>query len=223
MSMTLNPSGISATLKNQRLSATATGVTVSETWLVPSSGVAAFELAYAIDTAHGTYSSAYLQSRNKDPIDGEAGSTAAYLYQLTYNPKPWSVRGGFAGTAGDEVLEGSANALDAPINVHPTLSDVQKAAKSAAGKESYLSPQPVWQHTKYFDRNTFTPTESELVTGVGKIANAGTLSAAGLQNASSGKWLMTERRIRYGGDVVEIIRIWQYAENGWDTDIYEAE
>ena len=221
MAATLNPS-ISATLKTQRLSAGAAGTSVSEVWIVPSGGVTAFEALWPIGQAHGTITTATLITRNRESIDGDSGSTVAYKYDLAFSPTTGAMNGGW-GSPGEEVVEGSSNATDIPIEKHPTLTDVQKAALLATGVDSYLSPQPVFIHREYDSASTFDFSEAELIADVGKIADTGTLAAAGLNDPSSGKWLLVDRAIRYNGDTVEISRTWQYAANGWDTNIYLTE
>jgi hypothetical protein len=219
MAATLNPVITNATLKNQKVSAGVNGKTVNEVWVVPSGNSAAFELANDIGDAHGTITTAKLQTRNREPIDGDSGSTVAYKYELTYAPNNTSLSGGWSGV-GEEIKEGASNATDIPIEKHPILSDEGKAAARADGVDSYIAPQPTFTHRKYEDAGTFVFKESDLVEGVGRIADTGTISAAGLDSPSAGKWLLMDRSIRYNGDTVEISRTWQYAENGWDTSIY---
>lgn len=219
MASTLNPA-VSTTQKSERITLTASGPSIVQTWLVPSASVATFEASYPLGLAHGTYTTATIQSRDKDHIDGEDGTTALYKYTLNFQVASSS---GILGVKppGTVQVGGSSNAVDIPIERHPSY--VTAWADTKRGVDSYISPQPTWRHSETFDSAFYSFTESALIDGVGKIANVATLAAANLTGASSGKWLMVDKSIQDQGAVVEVTRVWQYAANGWDTDIYENE
>lgn len=156
-----------------------------------------------IGDAHSTFSN----SRVSDVT--YVRDTALAIITVTYRP--------FGSTVikenGSVIQTADSNAMDIPIERHPSYS--ASWATSKAGVESYLEPQPVYVRTSY--TGTFGFSESTLIADVGKRN-----SPTGLTGATADKWLKTGISVRQIGDQYEITETWQYAANGWDTDIYAS-
>lgn len=124
---------------------------------------------------------------------------------------------------GDPVIEGDSNAIEIPIEQHPSYSG---SWTDKEGIDSYLSPQPTATFTWYVEA---TPdaicTEAVRVKNVGKR-----VKPAGVKDPSTSpyKWLKTGRRIRgvgvrpNGSKIWEVSESYQYASDGWDTDLYPS-
>jgi len=122
---------------------------------------------------------------------------------------------------GDPVAEGDSNAMEIPLVQHPSYSG------SWTGKEgvnSYLSPQPTAQFTWYKEA-----TSDEVLTEAVRVKNVGKrVRPAGVKTPTVAPytWLKTGRRVRgvgvrpNGQTIWEITESYQYASQGWDTDIY---
>lgn len=120
----------------------------------------------------------------------------------------------------DPVIDGDSNALEIPIEQHPSYSATWATTK--AGVDSYLSPQPTATFTWYKEATPDTVlTEAVRVKNVGKPVNP-----AGVKTPTSRKWLKVGRRIRgvgskeNGNKLWEITESYQYGDNALDSDIY---
>lgn len=157
--------------------------------------------------------SGFLQTIRRD--DGQAFSTLTYIYVPASLVMPGS---------GQAIPEGhvtsvSANALEIPISHHDDW--VQGWDDTKKGVESYLSPQPTVAFT--WTEDNFSWTEANVIGNVGKREKpiAGGDSEV-LEGATLANWLHVGREITQIGDgAVNITDSWQYAANGWDTDIYD--
>lgn len=220
MTASLNPSLGSYHKKSEKVRASSSGVSAQVIYIVPSAQTSAFESAFAINSAHPVYSSSKLLDREMEQYGGDDGADVLYTYRLTYGVPTASGTLGVR-PAGSENRRGSANAVDVPITQHPSY--VATWADTKPGVDSYLSPQPTYTHTEIFDSAFFVFDESEIIKNVGKRAAMSHLNDAGLDNVdSANNWLLISRDVVENGNVVEVTRTWQYAENGWDTDIYSA-
>ena len=87
--------------------------------------------------------------------------------------------------------------------------------------ESYVDPQPVFEFEEVV--SGFGWSEAEIVSQVGKIASS-ELSPLnqGMTLVTNANWLLMAKVPVQAGDVTVITYRWQYAENGWDTDVYSA-
>lgn len=136
---------------------------------------------------------------------------------LTLRYEPADVEQPLTPDGSDKVLRVSANAIEIPIEQHPDYSP--SWASSKAGVTSYLSPQPTV--TRTVRRTNFVYSESNVVYNVGKRVAPPNISGATVAN-----WLKTARDCgdvgvsATGQRITEITDSYQYAENGWDTDIY---
>lgn len=213
MPTTSNPVLTANTLQTMSLSGSSAGTVVDEIWLVPYANAATFEASYPIGVAHGTITTANLAKIDRRPIDGDGGSTVIYRYSLNFAPKTFR-RTGDTGAVGDETRSTDSNVVDISIDKHPNYTPAW--ATSKPNIDTYSSPQPTFEHEETFEKASFVLSEDVIKDNVGKR------SAPPLDDTpSAGKWLMTGKRIRQNGNVIVVTRTWQYAENGWDADIYE--
>jgi hypothetical protein len=161
----------------------------------------------------------FLKSINFDPTPGGGYETV----ELVYAPNdPPSFNTAPAGTI---TYEADANAIEIPIQQHPSYSPGTSyrdadgvfhaflGANEKIGVEAYLLPQPTFTRTEVL--SSFTFSEANIISGVGTI-NAPT----GMTSPTAGKWLKTRLSVRKSGSVVEKSESWQYASGGWDADIY---
>lgn len=221
MAANLNPSLSAYHKKSEKIRAGASGISAQVVYIVPSAQQSAFETAFPINADHPTYSAAKLIDREFEQYGGDDGVDILFTYRLTYGVPNSSGTLGVR-PEGSEYRRGSSNAVDVPIRLHPDYI-TGSFADNKPGVESYLSPQPTYSHTEVVNASFFDFTQEGIIKNVGKIAVTATLADAGLSSADAGKWFLMSRDIVENGDVVEITRTWQYAENGWDTDIYESE
>ena len=138
---------------------------------------------------------------------------------------------------GTVLYEADANAVERPIEQHPSFSagasiyDVNGVLTTGAsttgtlvtpyvgglkyGVTSYLVPAPTFTRTEIL--SSFTFSEANIVAAVG-TRNAPT----GMTSPTANKWLKTRLSIRKTGKVIEKSETWQSSEPGktWDTDIY---
>jgi len=220
MSASLNPALSVYSQRSESIEATGTGINIASTYIVPAAQVATFESTFPLNSAHPTYTSSFLTRRKKDPWGGDDGVTALFLYSLQYGvPSAAGTLG--VKPAGTEQKSSDSNLVDVPIMLHPAY--LATWAQTKPGVETYLLSQPTYTHVETIDRASFDFTEDSIAGQAGRIAKDSTLSAAGLNAATSDGWLLIRRSVLDQGDVVEITRVWQYAENGWDTDIYATE
>jgi len=122
--------------------------------------------------------------------------------------------------------EADSNAIDIPIGQHPNASpgnnydEENKIGKGDwEGIESYIDPQPQYIRKEVLDSFTFS--EANIIHNVGKIHTGAQMNTAGMSAATDGKWLKMSLRIGESGDNYDKSEMWQYAENGWRTDIYD--
>lgn len=122
---------------------------------------------------------------------------------------------------GAPVVDGDSNAIEIPLVQHP---DYSGSWTDKEGIDSYLSPQPTATFTWYKEA-----AHDAVLTEAVRVKNVGyRVRPAGVKDPSTSpyKWLKTGRRIRgvgvrpNGQSVWEISELYQYAGNGWDTDIY---
>jgi len=160
-------------------------------------------------TADGEYTNAVLTSITSRRV----GSNEAEV-TLTYAPD--------TGTAetlppvGTVVQEIDANPIELPISEAIGITSQEIAQKKKDGVEAFLSPQPIYRRVEVLASFTFN--ETNAIDDVGKIDN----TPEGLVSPTSGKWLKVGFVVRSVGDKFEQTETWQYAANGWDTDIYSS-
>jgi len=154
-------------------------------------------------SGHPNNSTITLQEISYDKSDGGFAT-------LTYSYRPPSSASGGSGSEAREVLSARANAVEIPIEQNPNYSASWITSK--VGVESYLDPQPIF--VKKTRVSGFTWTEANISSNVGK-------RNAPLAGFTANNWLKTGRDIDIDGNGdASITETWQYAENGWDTDIY---
>ena len=165
---------------------------------------------------HSSDSNSKLQTIRQ--VVGHRFSEITYTYQLA---------SGITGTGGtipdgEVVFTASANAMEIPIAAHPSWSQTWDDSKP--GVQSYLVPQPTISYT--WTEQDFVWTENN-VAGVGGPGYVGRRekpidgNGTVLAGATKANWLCVAREISpRGGTTVNISVTWQYASNGWDSDIY---
>lgn len=169
----------------------------------------------------GTSGGFPLRSSNEDISGGKKTITATYA-----DP---SSSGGGASTpdpVGTVTRSGDGSAQEVPIETHPDYNKSQSEEEGEptldtgsgyavkTGVESYLVPAILYTRTEVVSGATWS--ESNLVSGVGSLS-----SPTGITGATSDKWLKVGRTISESGDDTIITDTWQYAPDGWDTDIYD--
>jgi len=92
----------------------------------------------------------------------------------------------------------------------------QVVAYKALGVTGYLVPAPVMTFTSAEESSSATTTEAEILVQMGRIAKSESLSACGLNAASSSNWLWVGRRISFSGGVKQTQIRAQYSGTGWD-------
>jgi len=185
-----------------------TGDVVTRKFNLNKGRVKAVTDALTYGTADGEYTNAVLTEIGSEPINANTAEVT-----LVYAPV----------NATDEVLpptgtviqETDANAIDIPIG-KADISDSLKDQNLKNGVEAFLSPQPIYRRIEILDAFTFS--ETNAIDDVGKIDN----TPEDLTGANAGKWLKVGFVVRSVGAKFEQTETWQYAENGWDTDIYTA-
>jgi len=182
------------------------GITVVRKGQLKTSEVQTYfgTLNFGIDT-DADYTGSYLSEAAASPVSPSKSEVT-----LTYGPESETE------AVGTVVQEIDANAIDIPIAKAPALTSHEVDQNIKNGVEAYLSPQPIYRRTETI--NAFTFSETNAVDDVGKIDN----TPEGLTSPSAGKWLKVGFVVRSTGDNFEKVETWQYAENGWDTDIYDA-
>jgi len=185
-----------------------------------SAGNIATTRIYAIRREHVANYLAGISPTDSDPIYTDAKirgirvssiSSEFRMVSVRYEPDSW----GYAliGPVGTTEQEADANALITPVDIVAPDSPGVEAIK-ADGLDGKLEPQPVYRYRKV--KSSFTWTEENIVSGVGKLDDA----PAEMVSPSSGKWLMTEHSVQEAGGVVQEEWGWQFADNGWNANLY---
>jgi len=230
MAETLNPSLGAATFKSRKRKYSPAGVNVVETYIVPSASRSAFEAAYVIGSAHSTYTTAFLNDVDEEPVGGDSGGGSAYRYTLTYAPRSARV---VAGGSPDSVpveegqtvviVSGSSNPQNIPIERNPNYVEATWP-NIKAGVDSYISPAPQFVCrfiTRIPGGQTPMINQSELVTNVGKRFSADKMRDYYMMDADSNHWLLYDISITDGETNRETAYTFLNAPQGWDVDIYE--
>jgi hypothetical protein len=174
-------------------------VKVVETWNGGENKLTEFFEAYPIGQAHGTYTDCDLQPYTPTIEKGKV------LVELSYEVPEISINNSFGGTT--VPLEQSGNWSNSWVN--PTDPNWKE------GIEGFIKPQPTYSYTYI---SAFTWSQANLVENVGKRQ-----APTGLAGADANKWLLMNRSANEIDDTLtEITETWQFAENGWDTDLYGA-
>lgn len=194
-------------LKKRVITYDASGLGVTETWLCNTTSG-----SWNIGDLHETYTSPQL-----------------YLSEFSIEESPpnriiilqWRTRT-FLGSGGNrrpisgtELQSSDSNNIEIPIEQHPYY--VAAWATSKAGVKSFISPQPIYRYEKSYAAGSVTFNEGTIISTVGKR-----VAPTGMTSPTAGKWLHVGRSISEQGDSVIIADVYQYAANGWDTDIYPA-
>lgn len=196
-------------------------VTVTYDVMIDSAEAA---LAAASLTFGESYGAPYTDSRLREiEIAKDPNSPTNAIVSVFYYPDPWTSRVPERIPAvGTITLEGDSNAIKIPIEQHADWSSTIRAKRvpggALEGVTHYLSPQPVFRRGEILD--AFTWTESNLIVDVGKRFSGAQMATKGLAAATTDAWLKMVLRIRQVGDKFDKGESWQFAENGWNTDIY---
>ena len=192
-------------------------VKVVETWNGGENKLTDFFEAYPIGQAHGTYTDCDLQPYTPTIEKGKV------LVELSYEVPEISINNTFGGTTppppvGTDTRRADANPTEVPLEqsgnwsnswVDPTDLNWKQ------GIEGFIKPQPTYSYTYI---SAFTWSQANLVENVGKRQ-----APTGLAGADANKWLLMNRSANEIDDTLtEITETWQFAENGWDTDLYDA-
>lgn len=176
-------------------------------------------LAFGDANPDAAYSTTVLKEINHDPTPGGGYETLELVYGTPVPGNPMTP------PVGTIIFEADANPIEIPIEQHPNFSPGQSQYDDAGnivtpyvnglkpGVTSYQVPQPTFTRTEIL--SSFTFSEANIISNVGK-RNAPT----GMTSPTANKWLKTRLSLRQSGNVVEKTESWQYAGNGWDTDIY---
>jgi hypothetical protein len=108
----------------------------------------------------------------------------------------------------------ASTTLSIPIEQHPDYDEAW--AESKKGVESYMVPSVVFTRTRTLDPGNFSLTQSQLIGGVGTLADPPDVSGIGTAN----RWLQVGKDVQIDPDRVVVSDSYHYAGNGWDTDIY---
>lgn len=190
---------------------------------VDRAGSVATERFFSMDRAHvHDFLNGLSFGTDADPIYGDAKLNAASVeanspsirtVTLRYEEESFGIW--IIGPEGTEEREADANAMLTPVEQAVTDS-TQVEQVRAEGFDKVWEPQPVGRYRKV--KGSFAWTEDNIKSGVGQIDNAPTVIETG--GATPNKWLMTAHSVRQSGTNVQEEWEWQYAENGWNTDLY---
>ena len=204
--------------KGRKLLADPSGVRkVVETWKGSESLYSAWLPSFG--STHADYANLGLSYVDKE----QSGAFSSAV--LTYTPSEPNTIPGAIPPVGTTSKRADSNVIDIPIEQHPSgngeswKNPVDAAYKP--GVESYVDPQPVFEFEDVV--SGFGWSEAEIVSQVGKIASS-ELSPLnqGMTLVTNANWLLMAKVPVQAGDVTVITYRWQYAENGWDTDVYSA-
>lgn len=185
-----------------------TGDVVTRKFNLNKGRVKAVTDALVYGTADGEYTNAVLTEIASEPINANSA-------EITLVYAPVNATDEVLPPVGTVIQETDANAIDIPIG-KADISDSLKDQNLKDGVEAFLSPQPIYRRIEILDAFTFS--EANAIDNVGKIDN----TPEDLTSPSVGKWLKVGFVVRTVGSKFEQTETWQYAENGWDTDIYTA-
>lgn len=191
-----------------KVTRTESGDTVERVFNLRRNRVKEVTDALTFGTADGEYTNAVLTSIQAAPI-------GALKSEVTLRYEPAQGTAEAIPPVGTVVQEIDANPIDIPIGALGLSEDIV-ADKKFEGIEGVLSPQPIYRRTEIL--SSFTFSETNAINNVGKIDN----TPEGLTSPTSGKWLKVGFVVRSVGSKFEKSESWQYAENGWDTDIYSS-
>jgi hypothetical protein len=199
--------------KSPKVDRSEAGDIVTRTGSLKNSQVKAYLDALVFGTADSVYTSAVLTGAQADQITGDTTKIT-----LTYSPVNASFE--VLPPVGTVIQEVDANGIDIPLKKNPNATSVYIDAEIKKGVEAYLSPQPIYRRIEIlgsyaFDENGGLDSMEE-VQSVGLIDD----TPEGIANPQATKWLKTGYVVRAVGDKFEKTETWQYAENGWDTDLY---
>lgn len=175
--------------------------------------------ALVYGTADGEFTNAFLRRVSSRPVSAKK-TEISLIYEpanTTFETLP---------AVGTVIQEIDGNAIEIPIAKNPFVSPgAGILAQKEDGVEAYLSPQPIYRRTEIlnsfsFDQDAGAGADSifEVTSTVGVIDN----SPEGITNPETGKWLKVGYNARSVGDKYEKLETWQYASNGWDTNIYAS-
>ncbi len=184
------------------------GDTIRRKYHVRKANLKAVTDALSYGTADATYTDAVLSSVTARPVDPS-------VMELTLVYAPASVNVEILPPVGTVTQDVDANAIEIPIS-KSGISDGDIADNKRDGVEAYLSPQPIYRRTEIL--GSFTFNESNIIDDVGKIDD----TPEGIVTPSVAKWLKVGLTVRTVGAKYEKVETWQYAENEWDTNIYDT-
>lgn len=173
------------------------------------------------DPAPAPYAAAKLRSVNIRS-NGPNKVLIDYVYKLDNTGN-----GEILPSVGTVIRSGDANPIEIPIGQHPNANPgvnydpVQKIGIGVwEGIQSFLQPQPVYNRREIL--NSFTWDEASLIANVSNRFSAVQMAAKGLASATDNKWLQMVFRITENGSKYDQEESFQYAKEGWRTDIYDA-
>jgi hypothetical protein len=143
-------------------------------------------------------------------INGQRGMLYATLTYAAPNARS----GESAPPIGSVSYRSASTTLSIPIEQHPNYDEAW--AESKKGVESYMVPSVVFTRTRTLDPGNFSLTQSQLIGGVGTLADPPDVSGIGTAN----RWLQVGKDVQIDPDRVVVSDSYHYAGNGWDTDIY---
>lgn len=165
-----------------------------------------------------TYAAAKLDEITINKI-GPKNGRVSYIYRM---PEA----SGSTPAVGTIIKEADSNAIEIPIGLHPNASGTNYNSQEKIGVadwegiEAYLSPQPVYSRTETIASFTFS--EANVIENVARRFTGAQMNTAGLSSATDNRWLLMQLSIKTSGSRFEKIQRWQYADNGWNTDLYDA-
>lgn len=185
------------------------GDIVSRTYSIKKSQVKTYTDGLSYGTADSEYSAAKLREMF---VEGITGDTS--LLRLVFKPNSFTYES--LPPTGTVIQEIDANPIEIPISQNGEASAAQQENLRLQGVEAFLDPQPIYRRIEIL--SSFTFSEANAIDNVGKIDN----TPEGLTSPSAGKWLKTGLHVRQVGDKYEQTETWQYARNGWNTDLYAS-
>lgn len=234
MSAAVNPTQSAFVLdRTTDVERTSNGATISVVYKGPNDAAtkAAFYAALAWGTPHSVYTESVLSTTNEKALGGSGSASGMVEITLTYKPESSSMSGVLGVMRpGESSLESDSNAVEQPIEKLPPNAAAQPITQAdwitdlparkldaLAGIEGWIDPQPTVTRTDAVESSSFTFTEAEIIDSVGQVLSSGSMGSWGVNSASSGKWLFTNKRIVKNGETVTISRTAQYNREGWET------
>jgi len=234
MAETLNPTLSTYHFKSRKRKYSPAGVNIVETYIVPLASRGAFEADFPIAAQHPTYTTAYLNDVDEEPVSGDNGGTAAYKYVLTYGPRSARIAaGGSPDTVPVEegetvvIVSGSSNPQNVPIDRNLNY-DSNTWPNTKAGVDSYIAPAPQFVCrfiTKIPDGQIDNPTieHNKLTKNVGRRFSGAEMTAYHLDGAPDNAYLLYDISITNGETNTETAYTFLFSPPpGWDPDIYLA-